>query len=146
MLLRSVWGNTTLRPASAYFVRVGGQCGTASCAACTERVWADARKNRWPGVVVHARQASLNQLRSYHLLDESVQAIHASLAHREGLLKQAGSSHHAIRFQGEETLADVPQITLATLWQRVRAERVDVLHLDLEGYNHEVRGHDVPTA
>jgi len=150
-LNKEIWGDTTLNPKDIYFIQIGSNCGTDECAICGEPIWKDCRKNHWKGIVIEPNPYVFGDLIQNYLWNPGVRALQIAVADRNGLCNfyipkknrkaeiASLSRRHLRKHNVKKNIkVTVLGVTLKRLWEMVNPPKVDILHIDVEGYDHRI--------
>jgi FkbM family methyltransferase len=148
---KEIWGDTTLNPKDIYFIQIGSNCGTDECANAGEPIWKDCRKNHWKGIVIEPNPYVFGDLTENYLWNPGVKALQIAVADRNGIfdfyipeegnkaeVASLSEKHLEKHFVKKNIKISVLGVTLKRLWKMVTPPKVDILHIDVEGYDHKI--------
>lgn len=112
---------------------------------CGEPIWEDCKKNKWSGIVIEPIPSVFNKLKENYSYNRNVIALNVAVSDKNGtsnFYEDGGeasslSIEHTKKHKMKVNTINVKTITLLNLWEKyVKSNKVDILNLDCEGYDH----------
>lgn len=167
------WENYFRNLCNLYFIHIGANCGTNTCNGAGNRkdpVWDYQSRFSWHGAVVEANPLTFDDLRKNYMPYSNVEPLNVAIHNRsngsidfwcphrsglstlrlsEGCTTNRGWAQRGLGLHNSLTLSKhhmrVRTKSIHALWAWLKPVKVDILVIDVEGGEHAVLEHGVPS-